>query len=249
MSVKSKFREMINFIEDLFLKNHKCICCRKEIPDDNKRGICEKCFQKLEILSGEICLKCGEPVVKGNTKCDSCKEMDYCFDENRSYSAYLETSAIIIKSLKYNGNKYISKYIANMLLENKKYFDDVDYITFVPISKERLNERDFNQAEEIARGVSAGINVPLVDALDKIKENTHQAGLTRKERIKNIVGTIDVKKSAESVVKNKTVLVIDDVFTTGSTLSECAKVLKKKGVSKVKTLTFAKTRQNMIKNV
>ncbi|MBP3582037.1 MAG: ComF family protein, partial [Clostridia bacterium] len=141
----------------------------------------------------------------------------------------------------------ISKYIANMLLEDKKYFEGVDYITFVPMSKERFKERDFNQAEEIAKDVSAAINIPVISVLEKIKENTHQAGLTRKERIKNIANTIEVKNDESFKIKDKTILVIDDVFTTGSTLSECAKVLKKKGANKVKTLTFAKTRQNMIK--
>lgn len=247
MSVKSKFKELVNFIEDLFLKNHKCICCRKEIPDENKRGICDKCFNSMELFSGELCSKCGEMVVAGNARCDSCKEIEYHFDENRSYAAYGEVSAIIVKSLKYNGNKYISKYIANMLLEDKKYFEGVDYITFVPMSKERFKERDFNQAEEIAKDVSAAINIPVISVLEKIKENTHQAGLTRKERIKNIANTIAVKNDESFEIKDKTILVIDDVFTTGSTLSECAKVLKKKGANKVKTLTFAKTRQNMIK--
>ena len=190
MSVKSKFKEFANFIEDLFLKNHKCICCRREVPDENKSGVCDKCLKDFEVLKGECCSKCGEPVVSGNARCDRCKEMDYYFDENRSYASYTGTPAIIVKSLKYNGNKYISKYIANMLLENKKYFEGVDFITFVPMGKERLNERGFNQAEEIAREVSAGVNIPVVSVLEKIKENTHQAGLTKNERIKNIVGTI-----------------------------------------------------------
>lgn len=247
MSVRIKFKEILNFIEDLFLKNHKCICCRKEIPDTVERGICDKCFLGVEVLVGELCSKCGEPVVKGNSKCDGCKEMDYHFDENRSYCSYSNVSANIIKSLKYNGNKYIVKYIATMLLEDKKYFEGVEYITFVPIGKERLKEREFNQAEEIAKEVSKVTSVPIIEALEKVKENPHQAGLSRKERMKNIVGTIAVKDEAVDEIKGKNILVIDDVFTTGSTLSECAKVLKKKGTGKVKTLTFAKTRQNMIK--
>lgn len=248
MGIKTKFKEIVNFIEDLFLKNHKCICCKKEISDENKRGICEKCFAKIEVFSGDLCSKCGEVVVSGNLLCDSCKEIKYDFDENRSYTVYNDVSGSIVKSLKYSGNKYISKYIASMISENKKYFENVDYLTFVPISKDRLKERGFNQAEEIAKEVSKILNVPVLTMLEKVKENTHQAGLSRKERIKNIVGTIEIKKDISNELKGKNVMIVDDVFTTGSTLSECAKVLKIYEVARVKTITFAKTRQNMVKN-
>ena len=247
MSIKNKIVEIINFIEDLFLKNHKCICCKKEIPDSNKRGLCEKCFSKVEVFAGDLCSKCGE-VVAGNLLCDSCKDMKYNFDENHSYAVYDEITGTIIKSLKYSGNKYISKYIASMISENKKYFEKVDYITFVPISRERLKERGFNQAEEIANEVSKILNIRVLSMLDKVKENTHQAGLSRNERISNIIGTIEIKKDISNELKGKSVMIVDDVFTTGSTLSECAKVLKANGVARVKTMTFAKTRQNMVKN-
>ena len=246
MSVKSKINEIVNFIEDLFLTNHKCIACGKEVSDQIKTGICCACNEKLNKISGEICVRCGESVVAGNKYCDGCKNMDYKFDENHSYAVYDEVSGKIVKSLKYNGNKYIAKNIAVMLFEDRKYFEGVDYIIFVPISKERLKEREFNQAEEIANHVSKLVGVPVISALEKIKENTHQAGLTRKERIKNIVNTIAVSEKEKETIKGKTILVIDDVFTTGSTLSECARVLKRAGADKIKTLTFAKTKQNMI---
>ena len=246
MSIKSKIKSIVNFVEDLFLTNHKCIVCGKEVPDYVKRGLCEKCGGKLKRISGEICSRCGESVVKGNKYCDECKNMDYKFDENHSYAVYDEISGKIVKSLKYSGNKYIAKNIAVMLVEDKKYFEGVDFITFVPIGKERLKEREFNQAEEIANHVSKLAGVPLVSVFEKIKENSHQAGLTRKERVKNIIGTIAVIEEMKETISGKVVLVIDDVFTTGSTLSECAKVLKRSGATKVRTLTFAKTKQNMI---
>lgn len=246
MSIKSKINDIVNFIEDLFLTSHKCISCGREVPDYVKTKLCETCSKNLSKISGEICVRCGESVVAGNKYCDGCKNMDYKFDENHSYAVYDDISGRVVKSLKYSGNKYIAKNIAEMLFEDKKYFEGVDYITFVPIGRERLKERGFNQAEEIAMHVSKLAGVPIIGTLEKIKENTHQAGLTRKERVKNIVNTIAVREKEKETIKGKVVLVIDDVFTTGSTLSECAKVLKKSGATKVRTLTFAKTKQNMI---
>ncbi len=248
MDFKIAMKGFVNFVEDLFLTNHKCIYCGREIPDTIKYGLCDGCYEKLEIFSGTLCSKCGEPVVEGNTICDECKEIKYEFDINHSFSSYSEVSARIVKNLKYNRKKYLARYLAYMMAEDREYCKGVDYITFVPISKARLKERGFNQAEEIAKEISILVNVPVIDAFDKIKENTHQAGLSRRDRIKNIIGTIEVKDDAKDLISRKNILVVDDVFTTGSTLSECAKVLKKSKSSSVKTLTFAKTRQNMIKS-
>ena len=136
------------------------------------------------------------------------------------------------------------------MVTRKDCFENIDYITFVPIGSKRRKERGFNQAEELAFEIGKLTNIPVVDALDKIGNERHQAGLSQKERQENLSGSFKLRELANTI-KGKYILLIDDVFTTGATLSECAKVLKsdkKNKPNKVFCYTFAKTRLNSTNN-
>ena len=242
MTLKEKFKKFVNWFEDLFMANHSCIVCSREIPDGTKFQICEDCISKIHRISGQLCGKCGDEILEDNKICDHCKDSSYGFDQNRSYCFYDEESSKIVKGLKYARRKYYAKYVAEMLADIKGYFDDVDMICFVPINKKRRNERGFNQAEEIAIELSKLVGKEVANLLAKDENSKHQAGLSQKERMLNLVGSFSVIDSEKEKIKGKTLLIIDDVFTTGTTLSECSKALKKLKPKKIKTLTFAKTR-------
>ena len=177
--------------------------------------------------------------------CDRCDGVNYHFKSNRSFVYYDDVSARIVKRLKYSNRKYCARYIAELMCENKKEFEGVDYITFVPIGEKRLKERGFNQAFEIANEISKITGIEILELLKKVGNEKHQAGLTRKERMDNLKDSFVLVEENAKSVKGKNVLVIDDVFTTGATLSECASVLNSKKSLKPKvitTYTFAKTK-------
>ena len=242
MTMKETFTKLVNWFENLFMTNHSCVSCGKEIVDGTKFQICDDCLKNIEIIDGSVCEKCGDKVVAGNKLCNHCKTTDYAFDCNMSFCYYSDVSSRIVKGLKYGKKKYFAKHIAEMMTELGDVFEDVDVITFVPVDAKRRRERGFNQAEEIAKELSRLKNICVKNTLIKLASSKHQAGLTQKERLENLKGSFVLIDEAKECVKGKVVLVVDDVFTTGATLFECSKTLKKAKPAKIKTITFAKTK-------
>ncbi len=242
MNLFKKIKGLFLTIEDSLSKEHSCLCCDREILDGSKFQLCEKCFQGLNKIDGLLCSKCGEVLEEGRLACEFCKNFDYEFKSNKSMFYYNDTSSNIVKKLKYNKRKYYAKFIARLMTEDKTLFENIDVITFVPVSKKTKKNRGFNQAEELATEISKMVNIEVKAYLDKVIDNKHQAGLSQKERLENLKGTFSLKLEFENEIKGKRILIIDDVFTTGATLNECARVLKTKKPKLVNTLTFAKTK-------
>lgn len=251
MSIKEKFVKFLNKFENLIFTNHACLSCRREIEDGTEYSLCKDCNKNMERINGTLCQKCGEKILEGNSFCDRCKQINYDFDYSNSFAVYNEITSRIVKRYKYNGKKYYAEFIAELMLENDNLFDYIDLITFVPISEKRKKERGFNQAEEVAKILGKELNIEVADTLDKIGTGKHQAGLSQKDRRKNLAGTFALKDGVKNLIKDKSIMIIDDVFTTGSTLSECAKTLRSSRMckpEKVCCYTFAKTRLDFTNN-
>ncbi len=242
MNLFRKIKKLLLSIEDSLSKEHSCICCGNEILDGSEFQLCEKCLNNMQKINEPICLRCGESLENGKLNCEFCEHFNYAFKSNRSIFYYDDTSSKIIKGLKYNQRKYYAKFIARMMTEDKSIFENIDVITFVPISGKRKRVRGFNQAEEIAKEISKIVGIETIELLEKVKDNKTQAGLSQKERLENLKGTFAVKTGLEDKIVGKNVLIVDDVFTTGATLNECSSVLKKEKPKVIKTLTFAKTK-------
>ena len=237
--------KLLDLFENMFLANHSCICCFKEIPDETKFMLCDDCEDKMNYLSGNLCSKCGDKLTLGGNCVNNCKTNRYLFRSNVSLCHYVDSAAKIIKNLKYGNKKYLAKYVADMMIAMVSKFKDLDIITFVPASKTRIKSRGFNQAEEIAIHIGESLNIEVRKLLIKTKETTHQAGGTQKDRMKNLEDSFAINEEFEDEIENKNILIIDDVFTTGSTLNECTKTLKKKNPKCVYCATFAKTKFNI----
>lgn len=247
MEIKDKVLEMTNFFENMLMKNHACICCNREIVDGTEFQICKKCRKSIVPIDGNVCKVCGESLKKGLEMCDRCKVTTFAFDVNRSYTHYEEMSSNIVKGLKFGHRKYFAENVADMLCSMKDYFKDVDVLTFVPISADRLKQRGFNQAEVVATSISKKLKIPIVDMLSKVTDGKHQTELSQAERYKNLIGSFVLKDGIKEKIKDKVVMIVDDVFTTGSTLNECAKTIRKHKPKLIKTVTFAKTKFNLSK--
>ena len=251
MSLKSKMIKFWTMFESWIFTNHGCLSCRREIPDGSDFSLCEDCMNCLDEISGNMCKICGEEILENNILCDKCKNIKFNFDSSKSFAYYGDVASNIVKRFKYNSKKYYAEYIAKLMAKNKEYFDGVDYLTFVPIDDKRRKDRGFNQAEEIAICLGRFLDIPVMDILKKSGGKRHQAGLTQKERQENLAGTISLLENISENLRNKVVMIIDDVFTTGSTLSECARVIKSARSNKpgkVLCYTFAKTIFNSTNN-
>ena len=131
-------------------------------------------------------------------------------------------------------SKYISQIMSEKLdLENIKF----DYILFVPLHKKRMRRRGFNQAEKIAKSLSKLINISVVDNIERIYNTERLYKLNKDEREKELKNVF-VLKDSKHELKNKNILLVDDIFTTGATVNEISKLLKLKNVNKVYVMTF-----------
>lgn len=225
-------------IFDLFMpRNIKCAFCGEE---DYKYGICDKCLETMPFIKGRTCVKCGGRVLNDEIICRECEKVDHAF--NNSYALFDYTGDIkrAINLFKRNGNLAIGRAFSHIICDYIERMDiKVDMIIPMPIHPNRYNERGFNQAEilcgEIANRYPKLLNN---DILIRIKDTPHQTGLNRDNRLLNLSGAFQITNIKK--VKNKKILVIDDIFTTGSTLDECAFALLKAGAKSVQGLCLAR---------
>lgn len=145
----------------------------------------------------------------------------------------------IIKKAKYNGLYNLLQFaILKSQIPNKSQYPNIQAIIPVPLYKDRFKERGFNQAEVIAKEISRIYKIPVVNLLTRIKDTGHQTLRTRAQRLEALRGAFSLAPNSYQLAPE--VLLVDDVLTTGSTLSECARTLKKAGVNRVYGLVLAR---------
>lgn len=236
MGIKQFFSKLIR--ASFFNAKWRCLICGKEIFDDGY--ICDDCEKILPYNDGAICGHCGRKVIAYEEYCSTCKNFLVSLDACRSVFNYEPPISALIKNLKYDNRQYIAKYFAKSLamLYFKSYFN-ADMLVYVPMSEKAKRNRGFNQSEMLAKEVSMIINVPTVDCLIKKRETKRQATLKKAERLKNLKDSFSL--TDKKVVKDKTIVIVDDVTTTGATAQTIAEKLKKAGAIKVYLLTIAST--------
>ncbi len=234
--MKFNVKGIFKFV-DKALRNIKWTCnyCGREVFNDSY--FCPDCLNALPFNDGNTCSHCGRSVIKKEDYCLSCKNFLVSVDRARSVFRYEGSIKRLIPRFKYHDEKHLGEvfahYLANCYFEN--YFNS-DLTLFVPMDKETLKERGYNQTEVLANNLSEIINVPVkADVLIK-KKPTNHAGLSRKDRLKSMDAYKVVKRKE---VKDKSILLIDDVMTTGATVEAIAKLLKKAGAREVNVLTVA----------
>ncbi len=227
-----------NFIEELFPSNFTCYNCNDEIKEENKYHLCNKCLDNIQFIKNP-CVKCGEDLNSFTKYCNNCKTYKRYFDKVISVSRYEKTAKKLVYKFKYNKDEYIANSILPFLLDlfYKSDFNKIDVITCVPISKERLKNRGFNQAQILAEKLSNEVNISFDGNIIKRIVNTEsQTHLTKVERANNLSKAFEI--SDINLVKSKNILIVDDVITTGATMNEIAKLLKNKGANKIYGITF-----------
>lgn len=148
----------------------------------------------------------------------------------------------IIIDYKFNEKSYIYVTFVNFLLKNKKIFENIknyDTIIPVPISKKRQKERGYNQSLLIARKIAEKTNLELMNnCLIKTKNIIEQSKLNKEDRLQNIYGVYELTN--RQLIENKKILLIDDIYTTGSTVNECSRILRRANPEKIGVLVLAK---------
>lgn len=214
---------------------NRCAYCGALLEPDQLR--CAACERELEGIGTDICVFCG----KRREDCDCKKHKnEYCAIAAPFYYAGLPKSAVArvkfsdrltgIQEMAFQMETVISTFYTSVAF---------DAVSFVPATKKKDAERGCNLAGALAALIAQEMKIELFDCLEKLYENEEQHKLNFKERKGNVSGVFQVKENMD--VSDKTILLIDDVKTTGSTLNECAKMLNIFGAKAVWACTFALT--------
>lgn len=226
---------------------YACECCGRELFDYPKPRFCDDCERKLHDNDGVTCPKCGRMTITEGV-CLTCKTRAPRFTQGFSAFVYDGEAAALVNRLK-NGRRRLAYVLAERMAEdflNKAYFlnaDEILHVLPVPMTKEKRAERGFNQAEELAvafleelerRGFAVKTEE---DVLEKTRETEQQKHLGLLGRVENVKGAYHLHKRA--FCKGKTILLVDDVMTTGATGDECARLIRFAGANAVYFITAA----------
>ena len=215
----------------------KCGYCGK--ITENYTYVCTQCKSEKNYEEMEFrCKLCGTKLFTEEKICNKCNSKRIYYNELIYFAEYKDFFKSKMLQYKFYDKKYLKHFFAQELsryLVNIK----VDYITGVPITKKRLKERGYNQTNLIAKELGKILNIVYVpDILVKIKETQHQSQLSKTEREVNVKNVFCLSDTYD--VKDKKILLIDDIFTTGSTVNECSKVLKQGQAKSVIVATVLK---------
>ncbi|SMO66312.1 ComF family protein [Melghirimyces algeriensis] len=224
----------------------KEFCCLCDHPHRNVswagvwERICPSCCLRLSPISGPCCPLCGRQMGRVQL-CGDCRQHpEGILQCNVAVLRYTFYPKQLIRLLKYRGRERLAVPLAEMMAE--RFYETgirVNGVTYVPLHPEKWKERGFNQSERLAHQVAQQLHRPLVSTLDKIFPTPPQSQSSRRERIAALQGSFQVK-NAYRIKLTDSWLVVDDVYTTGTTLLECARMLKEAGAKQVFSLTFAR---------
>ena len=217
----------------------RCPLCDTARPV-KETGVCPECAKKLITIKGPVCEKCGRPVEQKGDICDECVAEDFSFDGGRSVFTYSSVSDSIYRLKYMNRPAYARTYGKLLAKEAGDWLEWIkpDALVPVPLHKKRLIKRGYNQAKELADAISEVSGIPVADYLVKRLKNTVPQKLVGKKG-----RGINMKKAfivEENVVFFKRIVLIDDIFTTGSTIDSLSRVLKDAGVKEVYFLTISR---------
>jgi len=237
---KEKMKNGFNkILTAIFPPDICCIFCGEDLSNESELPICDTCFKSLPFNNQTICLKCGKP--RYTSACQVCLNTKHYFDKARAPFIYDDKIASIIYKFKFGDGKYLAKPLAKfMYYEFIKSGFEVDALLAVPIHKTTMNKRHFNQAHELLINLNSYLNLPdLSSCIIKENPTKEQARLEYSEREHNLDNAFKVVNRKD--LKGKSILLIDDIFTTGTTCNSVAKLLLKSGAKNVYVLTLAHT--------
>ncbi len=200
-------------------------------------GVCDKCRAMALRKRSQYgqCARCGSFGVLSVT-CRNCREWPVYYKGNTAIWLYQDAYKQVIKEFKFQNMPWLADVLAQ---EMSSYLPrSYDLLVPVPLHPHRLHERGYNQSELLTRALSKYSGIPWQHSLERVRDTPHQTGLTREERLQNLRNAFSVS-GPDTVIKGKRIILIDDVFTTGTTLLSCAQVLHQHGAKEIASSTLA----------
>lgn len=222
------FLKVVHVFFSLFFPEKCPLCSTGDPADGSDSMFCKECLDSMQFIKGAPCPVCGGDINGIFEICPDClSEPERKWKKGYSVFRYTDGAAVAIRKYKYGKEialaKPFGKLLAGTITEPGQYAEIIP----VPLHWIRFFQRGYNQSQLLAKELSRWTGIPAVNRLKRIRNTKHQAFLEREDRLKNIRGAFRVRKPEE--IRGKRILLIDDVMTTGSTLSECADILSKAG--------------------
>ena len=224
-----------------------CVVCKNKLKNGLSVDdfVCFGCWEKITRNTPPFCHCCGRHLDKNNVAknmCPSCIKTKVHFDRAFSPCAYLGTIKELIHAFKYQNKDYLGETLSKLMIDFINEYNlpvnFIDLILPVPLHSARMRQREYNQAQILSRHIAAKFNKPVLDGVLIRHRNTKtQTDLNIHQRLNNVAGSFSLRNKER--IKNKDILLVDDVMTTGSTVSEAAYTLKSAGARLVFVLTLA----------
>jgi len=231
------FSELINSFLDFIYPPH-CLVCGRYLSE-KERDVCEGCWNNLGTIPDPFCPVCRSFLHKTEIRCSICSE-DLNLLYVKSLGVFDDFYKELIHRFKYKGKLSLGKNLSRKLakeIEKDQRFSGFDLLIPVPLHPARKRERGSNQSEIIGGIISGELNVPFsIDVLKRVKNTKDQTKLNEEQRKENVKDAFEVSFSGS--VKDKKIILVDDVITTGATLNECARILKNNGAKKIVGVTL-----------
>ncbi len=220
-----------------------CLSCKTRLITE--AFICPDCTYKIRKNIPPFCARCGRHLEKQNLNkniCPACLKTPLHFDRAFSPCIYEGVIQNLIHQFKYNNKQFLGPVLARLMNEFIREYgislDFIDQIIPIPLNSTRMREREFNQAEILSRYIAEELKKDVFkDLLIRSRNTFSQTGLKNNQRLENVKGSFKVTNN--ELVKDRNVLLVDDVLTTGATASEAAFTLKNAGTNIVFVLTLA----------
>ena len=228
-------RKITSYILDLLFPPRCPGCDELLYPEEKAQGFCKNCIGKIERVGDVCCVKCGKPLRFAQEEyCHDCRKKKHYFIQNKAVYLYQTPMKEAMYRLKYSNRRCYAEVFAKQAA--KTYGDwirehDIDGIVPIPMYKRKERVRGYNQATVLAQCLQREIGVPVyADYVVRIRNSVPQKNLKYPERKNNMKNAFKIRKKG---VKLKKILLIDDIYTTGSTMDEVSKVLLTGGVEEV----------------
>lgn len=219
-----------------------CIVCDEPRPRD-ERWLCGECETALieNYRNRDPCPRCAVNRTFGPCQCRD--GFDFPFDRAYSFFDFDAPVRSVLHHVKYRGKKRLAFDLALRFarLATPDFFDGINGVVAIPLHSSRRRKRGYNQADYLARGVAEAKTLPLFDGtIERIRKTATQTSLNRRSRRKNMIGAFAVPSGSSARIQGATLLLIDDVMTTGSTTGAAAQALLHAGAASVRVLSFAR---------
>ena len=227
-------------LDTLFPRRIKCILCGDELNVDERNSVCVHCQTSAPFISGHTCVRCDMPLNEDDyaNVCFNCKQHDYHFTAVKAVFAYKAGVRSCIYRLKYKHQAFLADYLYKFMVTKYATLDwIIDYVIAIPLHPKRLKNRGYNQSQLLAKPFCKDLNLTLLEVMTRVKDTPSQTRLGSRDRAKNMKDSFAL--TDKSLIKDKNILLIDDVYTTGTTIEEATRLLLSAGAKAVYGLTLA----------